>query len=111
PTMRGAVRPICDSRSKLFRGCQYTRSSYLQYGAVHNGGTSRGAARRCRLFSASSQGQRSRQKVPSPSDPASEKVICERRAHQARSSPGATQKAGFLTSTTSLSTGGGGGHR
>jgi hypothetical protein len=60
-------------------------------------GTSRGAARRCRLFSASSQGQRSRERVPSPGDPASEKVVCERdgQAHQARSSPGATQKAGL----------------
>jgi hypothetical protein len=48
-------------------------------------------------FSASSQGRRSRQRVPSPRDPASEKVVCERdvQAHQARSSPGATQKAGF----------------
>ena len=38
PTIRGAVRSICDSRSKLFRGCQYTHSSYLRDGAVHNGG-------------------------------------------------------------------------
>ena len=27
---RGAVRSFCDSRSKFFRGCQYTQSSYLQ---------------------------------------------------------------------------------
>ena len=27
---RGAVRSNCDSRSKLFRGCQYTQSSYLR---------------------------------------------------------------------------------
>jgi len=48
--------------------------------------------------------------MPSPSDPASEKVVCERdvQAHQARSSPGATQKAGLLTSTTSLVAGDGG---
>lgn len=28
---RRAVRPLCDSRQKIFRGCQYTRLSYQQY--------------------------------------------------------------------------------
>jgi hypothetical protein len=35
---RRAVRSICDSRPKFFRGCQYTRSSYLRDGALHNAG-------------------------------------------------------------------------
>jgi hypothetical protein len=35
---RAAVRSICDSRSKFFRGYQYIQSSYLQDGVVPNGG-------------------------------------------------------------------------
>jgi hypothetical protein len=74
---------------------------------MDNGGHREGRQGALSSFSASSQGSRSRQRVPSPSDPASEKVVCERdvQAHQARSSPGATQKAGLLTSTTSLAAG------
>ena len=47
-------------------------------------------------FSASSQGQRSRQRVPSPSDPASEKVVCERdvQAHQSQVEPGCDAEGG-----------------
>jgi hypothetical protein len=91
---RGAVRSICDSRPKFFRGCQYTRSSYLQEGAVHNGGHREGG-KVLPLFSASSQGQRSRQRVPSRILP-QKKVACERdvQAHQARSSPGCDAEGG-----------------
>src|SRR5258708_5882089 len=46
---RGAVRAISDSRSKFFRGCQYTQSSYTGM-ELCIAGTSRGAARRCRFF-------------------------------------------------------------
>src|ERR1700730_11462126 len=95
---RGAVRSFCDSRSKFFRGCQYTQSSYLQDSAVNNGGHREGRQRAV-VFFRSSQAQRSRQRVPSPGDPASEKFVCDRdvQAHQARSSPRANQKAGLLT--------------
>ena len=39
---RGPVRSLSDSRLKIFRGCQYTLSSYLQDDAVHNGDIARG---------------------------------------------------------------------
>ena len=86
------------------RNCHIYRMALCIAGGIVRGGKAPSS------FPASSQGQRSRQRVPSPSDPASEKVVCERdvQAHQARQSPGATQKAGLLTSTTSLAAGDGG---
>jgi len=92
---RGAVRSICDSRSKLFRGCQYTQSAYLRVVLSITGDIARGGKALPRYRKASVLARECRHQVILPQ----KKVVCARRAHQARSSPGATQKAGFLTST------------
>jgi hypothetical protein len=72
PTKRGAVRSVCDSRSKFFRGCQYTQSSYLQKVLCITGDVARGG-KALPLFPALSQTPCARQGVPSPSDLASER--------------------------------------
>ena len=106
---RGAVRSVCDSRSNFFRGCQYTQSSYLREGAVHNGGHRKGR-QGAAAVSASSQGWRYRQRVPSPSESCLRKGRLPTRCQGASSQvePGCDAEGGLLTSTTSLVAGDGG---
>ena len=67
PTKGGAVRSFCDSRSKFFRGCQYTQSSDLHEVLRMREDIARGEGR-WRFFQCHRKARSSRQRAPSPSE-------------------------------------------
>src|ERR1700694_2817100 len=86
PTKGGLSVRFATLRLKFFRGCQYTQSSYLQEGAVHNGDIARGG-KALALFSASSQHPKfSPKSVPSPSE------SCLRKGRLRTRCPGASSQ-------------------